>query len=427
MGRLLKIAAREYLAYVRTPGFWISMALIPFVIVLAAAGPILSARSTPAPVLAVIDLTGQGYEQAIREAAAHPQPGPRGMTRAPAARIIPSPVQARDAAEAGRLLRPHLTARDGSERLDAAAVIHGTGEAVAVDLWTRNPTDRSLDGLVHEAVGGRMRADALARAGLPPDRVEAIDRLEPKVADYSPRAAGGRVGARERLPGLVGFGLGMLLWMMVLSSSSVLLNSVVEEKSSRIMEILLASASPRELMGGKILGVAGVIATTLGLWLAVAIAILSATSPQTLADLGAVMAAHGMIAYFAVYLVGGYLMYAALFTAVGAWCETVREAQTLLAPIMMLLTVPVLFLGQAIVRPDTPALQALSWVPLFTPFLMPARAAADPPAWQILGTALLVAASAAASLWLSARAFRAGALSSGKVTRAAFFGRFFGG
>ena len=82
-------------------------------------------------------------------------------------------------------------------------------------------------------------------------------RLPPEVATYSPRAEAGRVGLRDRLPGFIGLGMGILLWMVILTGAGILLNSVIEEKSSRILEVLLSSASVAEIMGGKILGVAG--------------------------------------------------------------------------------------------------------------------------------------------------------------------------
>jgi ABC-2 type transport system permease protein len=81
---------------------------------------------------------------------------------------------------------------------------------------------------------------------------------------------------------------------------------------------------------------------------------------------------------------------------------------------MILLTIPLVFMGQAVTRPDAPLLQALSWVPPFTPFLMAARAASGPPLWQVAGTAALMFATTALELWVAGRAFRTGALSSGR-------------
>ena len=114
-------------------------------------------------------------------------------------------------------------------------------------------------------------------------------------------------------------------------------------------------------------------------------------------------------------------MYATLFITVGAFCETSREAQTLLGPMMIVLIIPMLFLTQAITNPDSPILRVLSWIPTFTPFLMAARAATDPPVWEIFGTGALLLATIAAEVWLAGRAFRAGALSTSRFELRHFF------
>jgi ABC-2 type transport system permease protein len=93
---------------------------------------------------------------------------------------------------------------------------------------------------------------------------------------------------------------------------------------------------------------------------------------------------------------------------------------------MLILSVPVIFMGQSIAHPDAPVLAALSWIPPFTPFLMVARAANDPPLWQIVGTLLLMLATTSGVVWLSGRAFRAGALSIGKLDRRAVLAAFVG-
>ncbi len=415
MSRVLKIAVREYLSYIRTVGFWLSMCVMPLGFLVAFGAPAMLERSAPIPRLAVVDLTGRGYAGVVADAVKAPLVLARGRSPAkPAAVLVDVAFPRPDSPEAaGRLLRPLLTSK-GPDRIDSAAVIHPDPDGVAVDVWSRNPADRTLEGLVREAVEKRMRAERLEKAGVPSAAIAAIENAEPRMTAFSPRAAG-RVGLRDRLPGVVGFGLGFLLWTMIVSGAGILLNSVIEEKSSRVIEVLMASASAREIMAGKIMGVAGVTATVMGVWLTVGASILVLTMRPLAGDLLSVILERGLIVYFAIYLIGGYLMYAALFTAIGAFCETIREAQTLLAPVMMLITVPIVFMGQAIVRPETPVLMLLSWFPPFTPFLMPARAAAGAPLWQIVGTSVLMAVATGASLWLSERAFRAGALSTGKL------------
>ena len=126
---------------------------------------------------------------------------------------------------------------------------------------------------------------------------------------------------------------------------------------------------------GKILGAAAVTATALAVWVTIATTLFASQHPEIIAAVAALLFGKGLALYFLIYFVGGYLMYAALFTTIGAFCETPREAQTLLGPLMILLTIPLVFMGQAVTRPDSLLLQTLSWVPPFTPFLMAARAA----------------------------------------------------
>jgi ABC-2 type transport system permease protein len=306
--------------------------------------------------------------------------------------------------------------------IDAAAVISGKGDRIAVDLWTLNPNDNVLQALLRDRFNEVVRRQQLIDAGVAPAVIAAADRVQPVVTIYSPKAGeGGKVSIQDRLPAVVATAMGLLLWSVIMTGAGILLNSVIEEKSNRILEVLLSSASTAEIMGGKILGVAGVTGTVLGVWITVGGTALTLRAPDMAAGVLHVLLEHGLIVYFALFLVMGYLMYASIFAAIGAFCETSRDAQTLLGPVMLILMVPILFMSQAIVHPDAPILTLLSWIPPFTPFLMVARVASGPPLWQIIGTLLMMAATSAVVVWIAGRAFRAGALSFGKVDRKAIF------
>ncbi len=469
MSRLRIIAWREYVSYVRTVGFWLSMLLMPVGIVLGGMVPTLMQRAEARQVMAIIDLTGRGLgprlEAGLREREARevgfalriaatttagPEAGaavqaafdeggepaaraklaelsPRAAEgfRPPAARlrIVPPPpevARAATAEQAGAALRPYMAgdrSLPGGERLTAAAVIRPapTGPP-GLDFWAASLADDAAQGRVQAALEQITRDDELRALGVEPARLAELDQREIDVRTLSPKAAGGaEVSLRDRLPSIVGFAMGMLLWSIVITGAGILLNSVIEEKSSRILEVLLASASTAEIMGGKILGVAMVTLTVLGVWGTIGAALALSAAPGLAADLGAVLLGRGFLWYFALYLIGGYLMYAAAFAAMGAFCETTREAQTLLGPVMILLTVPVLFMTTAIRNPGSEALQVLSWIPPFTPFIMAARAGGEPAWWEIVGTSLVMLLTIVFVLWLSARAFRAGALSTVKL------------
>ncbi|MBX3481257.1 MAG: ABC transporter permease [Caulobacter sp.] len=414
MRRLLQIAAREYVAYVRTVGFWLSMLALPLGMALVMGASGYMEASAPPPAIVLVDRTpGQIYQQPVT--AALTTPG--GLRERPRHEVVAPPVALPgDTAAIGAALKPWLAGEarlPGKRKLAAAYVIHGQGEAVAVDVWTDNPL-LGATAKIRQTVADQMQQSRLVAAGISPATLAEIRALEPRITDWSPKTSQ-KASLLNRLPGVIGFGAAMLLWSVIFTGAGILLNGVIEEKSSKVLEVLLSSATVPEILFGKILGVAGVTFTVLGVWGGVGALLMSLFAPAQAADVGRVLLSGGLIFYFAFYLVCGYLMYASVFTAIGSFCETTREAQTLLGPIMILLTIPVIFLSQALRRPDTPALDILSWIPPFTPFMMTARAASNPPLWQVVGTGAIMLATVAVVVWIAGRAFRAGALSTGKV------------
>ena len=413
MIRLLRIARREYLAYVRTPGFWLSLLLLPVGLSTIAIAPLAMKRSSPTPRIAVVDFTGEGMSAVVRRALAAPAPG-----EAPQAILVPAPGgPAATPAEAERRLEPFLqgerTLPDGA-RLEAVAIVRPQGDTVAVDFGSRNIVGGGLEQAVIDAVTGAAKQSRLRALGVDAGALARVEALTPVISFYSPKAAAGKVALEDRLPALAGLAMGLLLWMVVLTGAGMLLNSVMEEKTSRIIEVLLSSASVPEIMGGKILGVAAVTGTILAFWMSIAAAVIALRSPSLATEVLDVFLTHGRWAYFALYFAGGYLMFATLYVTIGAFCETTREAQTLLGPMMIIMSVPPLFMSQAIAHPDAPLLRSLSWIPLFTPFMMAARAASDPPAWEIAATGALMFGVTALELWVAVPAFKSGALATGR-------------
>jgi ABC-2 type transport system permease protein len=159
-------------------------------------------------------------------------------------------------------------------------VLHREGGEIAVDLWNANSPTPNWSGGARGAAR-RAEAGAAASAGVAPEVLAGSRRSRPRVRVLSPKAreGGGEVSLRDRLPAIVGFALGLVLWSAVLTGASILLNSVMEEKSNRVLEILAASATTLELMGGKILGVAALALTLLGVWGALGFASLITGAP----------------------------------------------------------------------------------------------------------------------------------------------------
>jgi len=420
MFRLLRIASREYLSYLKTPGFWLSLIIAPAIGAISGYGPIWAEKSAPVRILTIIDYAraGPAVTQAIT---ARSSPGQLRIVAPPAEAAAATTPEAARAA-----LQPYIAGdarlTDGN-RLDGAAILSGSADHLTIDLWTRQIGDITLSGIVRDAGSGVMRAQRMAALHIDAATLASIEATRPDFHEFSPKAAGGgRVSLKDRMPTFAALGMAFGLWILTVTGAGILLNSVIEEKSNRVLEVLLSSASVPEILGGKILGVAALAATMLLFWGGAGVAALIRFAPPGTAEqlLDAVVT-KGIALEFAAYFVLGYLMYASIFVAIGAFCETPREAQTLVGPIMIMLSLPMIFLTQAIKRPDTPLLEWLAWFPPFTPFLMTARAASGPPWWEIAGTLALMVLTSTVVVWISARAFRAGSLSTAKFDLPTFF------
>ena len=413
MSRLAMIAWREYLAYVRTRGFWFSLLMLPVGLSMIVLAPMVTARSTPTPTVAIVDLTSRGLTAPIALALSAQGDGARPVGRVVAA--PGAPFAGRDDATAR--LRPYLKGQQvlpSGGRLDVAAIIWSSGDAVTVDYWSRDVGADAVQRAIGDAVKSTVRNQRLQAHGVDPAALKAIDAFNPQARVFSPKAQGGVVAFKDLLPGIAGAAIGYLLWMVVLTGAGMLLNSVIEEKNSRILEVLLTSASVPEIMGGKIMGVAAVTGTILTFWLTIGAILLTIKSPDLTGDVAAFLFGHGRWAYFALYFVGGYMMFATFYVTLGAFCETPRETQTLQGPLMILMSIPLMFMSLAFTHPDAAVLHVLSWIPLFTPFVMAARAGADPPLWEIIATSALMFAVTALDLWVAVPAFRSGALATGR-------------
>jgi ABC-2 type transport system permease protein len=241
-----------------------------------------------------------------------------------------------------------------------------------------------------------------------------------------PSAAGeGQITSRQRAPFYAAIGLAFVLWSVVFSVANMLLNGVIEEKSNKILDTLLTSITPVEMLAGKLLGVAFVSATLFLFWGALGGGLLTIAAERAADSMfGQVAAAFlepRLIAAFFIGFVFGYLIYGAIFLALGSLCESLQEAQTLLGPVALVLAVPMILITPALDNPNAPIVEAASWVPLFTPFLLLVRAPSGLGWMDIAGMGALMAVSAAIILLLASRVFKAGVVD--QVSMASWRGR----
>jgi ABC-2 type transport system permease protein len=469
MRQIFLIARREYFAFVTAWGFWVSLLILPFLITVFGFGiPALIEGTQPTRYYAVVaedpaleaafvkglaNGRNEALEGVVR-AAARARGADQETTRralaayaaaeseeaglAAAIEVLGLPgmsalqipefpmVRVDPPATDAESLRPYLLGEatvdtpEGPRPLFAAVVLRRDAGGVGIDYWSSNLSDRTLIGLAERAMRDLMRSEALNELGVPPDAVERAVTLQPALTELNPKREAGRaeVTLADRLPLYMGVGAGFFLWMVVFTGAQFLLTGVIEEKGAKILEALLASARYHEILVGKLFGVAAVSATTFLVW-AVFIALGVGSLGRVIAllpgEVTAIAFDPGLLIPFAAYLVLGYLMFGAIYAAIGSLCETIQEAQTLMLP-MMFVTMPPLFMMMvALNAPDSPALAVMSWVPVYTPFLMMMRLPLGVPLWEVIGTMVLLAAFAAFVIMAAGGVFRAGVVGGAKA------------
>jgi ABC-2 type transport system permease protein len=244
---------------------------------------------------------------------------------------------------------------------------------------------------------------------------------------------------------MLGLLLSLLTYMFVLCYGAMIMNGVIEEKTNRIVEVIVSSCRPMELMLGKIVGVALVGLTQIAIWGVLvggglsllglnaaataspevammqsvgAEAAAGAVTPDSaLAEVMAVVAGINwaqMLGCFLLYFVGGYLLYAALFAAFGSAVDQPSDASQFTMPIVMIL-IFALYAGMySINNPDGPLAWWCSMIPFTSPIVMMIRLPYDVPAWEVALSLLLLFATAFATVYLSGRIYRTGILMYGK-------------
>ncbi len=226
------------------------------------------------------------------------------------------------------------------------------------------------------------------------------------------------VKAEEKVSQFAPVAFVYLLWIAVMMTTQMLLTNTVEEKSNRIIEVLLSSVSPLQLMAGKIVGIAATGLTLVVFWVICAIVgfnILPALNPEfSQLGLGAIVGDPRYLGSFIAYFLGGYFFFAAILAGIGAVCNSLKEAQNLQQPVFILLIVPLLAMLPVVNDPNGTLARVLTYFPPFTPFLMMNRAAGPPPAWEYVATTILIIVSIAVAFWGAAKIFRIGILMTGK-------------
>lgn len=323
-----------------------------------------------------------------------------------------APLMDGDVKAGGRLvlvvIKPHaVVPKPADPNADPNADPDATPTYESFDLFIRPKLDTRVHGMVASIVRDAIIDARLANANEDRARLTALMRVqEPQARAVTPE---GERSSGELQQMILPLAFMLLLWISVMTGGQYLLASTIEEKSNRVMEVLLSAVSPIQLMTGKILGqMAAALLVLLiysgaGLVALIALSAMYLIDPMSLVFLGVFF----FIAFFCV---------ASLMAAVGSAVTDIHEAQTLLTPVMLVIITPMFLMMPIVWNPDSTLARVLSFTPPVSPFVMVLRisSSSPPPLWETLAAMALGLVTAYLMLRFAAKVFRVGVLMYGK-------------
>ena len=430
MRKLWAVLKREYRETVRKPSFLIMTVLAPFLMAALLVVPaLLAVKGLGERRVAILDGTGRlaGAAETLErtssgDVSAFTRTGRADRSGAPTGKIRAEYVDlaGADAKNAvGPYLDRHSPDRTPKERrLDGVLLVPADAFLSPVTHMTYFSRS-AADLLAQERLGGvvnrALQRERLAARGLPPSQLEAV--LAPVPVESVQVTKSGQ----ERKGGEGSFLVAMLFLTLLFIPSLVygqeVMRGVIQEKTDRVVEILVSSMTPMELLSGKILGMAAIGLTQIAVWVAMGGLLLGAGLSQAQGagvELSAV-ARPAVAVWFVVFFLLSYLVSVGIYAAGGAIASSEKEAQQVLTPVMLILVVPWFLLMPILTSPDSTLSVVLSLVPIYTPMTMFIRLlVSEPPAWQVALSLVLSVATIAFLLKASAKVFRAGLLATGK-------------
>jgi ABC-2 type transport system permease protein len=421
MFKTLEVARREFVATVLTKAFFIGVFILPVLLTLTIpiAGLLVSNKAPDVRgSVAIIDLsrpepgrTGQAIVDLLSpESIAEHQ---KALLSVAVPRITPELLSSDTDIEKAKEALKEGTTFDGSR----LAVVVVEPDAVSREpdkpfgsyqVFVKQRLDARAQRLITDLVTKAIIRTRLAVNGENPEEILAMTRLQ-RPEPRSVTKDGQEKSSGELQQFLLPVGFMMLLWVSVFTSGQFLMTSTIEEKSNRIMEVLLSAVSPMQLMGGKILGQMAAGLLIMGVYSGFGIGSLLFFNRGDLID-GTnfiFLVAFFFIAFFTI---------ASMMAAVGAAVTDIHEAQALLMPVMLVVLIPMILMMPIISNPSGRMATILSFIPPISPFVMVLRMSSSqpPPMWQLLLAVGIGVVSVYIALRVAAKIFRIGVLMYGK-------------
>jgi ABC-2 type transport system permease protein len=406
------IAKREYSQRFRSKGFWIATLILPLFVVASAILPsLLLSRSRTVQRVVVVDTTGRIAQPLLAKKPDLSESGD-GERVARFEFFIEKPAPDRRAQRAGLDRRVLDKEIDAWIWIDPAVF---TGKPV--EYHAKTVSNVITQKVLRDDLSDVVRRERFADAGLDPDRVgalsAAVDLETVRISREGSRAEGGMAGAA------FAYILFLLLYMVLMIWGQQVLQGVLEEKSSRIIEVVLSSVKPFELMMGKLIGICLVGLTQFGIWL---LTLAAVTAPGVMTRIAGMpegvklpTVTPVMVLHFILLFILGFFVFSTLYAAIGASFNNLQEAQQVSGIAVFFLVIPVFLMLPIINDPGSTFAVVASLIPLFTPLLMTLRISLEmPPLWQILLGYTLTFGFLVGMVWICARIYRIGILMYGK-------------
>jgi ABC-2 type transport system permease protein len=418
MRRILTIAENEFVTLVRTRFFIISLFIVPALMtallgIFRYAGATIDRADRP---FAVVDGTGDLYDAIAAAAAAHNHDVGDGPARSGPHFL---PIRIDPAARTTSDVDADLSARVKAKTLFAFVEIPSSvldpSATEGIKYYSQNTAYAALANWLSTVINEEITRRRLARAGIDATLIATLS-APTKVTTYglAARRADGSVSPGREVDALERVGVPLfftvLMFMAVMSTAQHLINTIIEEKMSKISEVLLGSVTAFQLLMGKLLGVVAVSVLLAFVYLAGgAYAALVEGRPDLIDP--------ALIGWFLVFLLCATCLFGAIFQALSSVCSDLKDAQSMLQPAMMLI-IGAYFASFLIIRaPESPIAVALSFFPTATPFAMLLRIALPPgpPLWQVLLSVAVLVVLTLTVVWAAGRIFRVGLLMQGKA------------
>ena len=422
MNKFFAVFKREYLQAVRRKMFIIMTFLMPVLMAAMIIIPgILMERGMGRKAIVVIDGTGQ-----LAAAFKTPEATEQDLSLGGGARNIPNKVdieyidaKGQNLDEAAKAPLARLTQEQKENRLDGVFIVPTdamSSSDARMKYYSRSATDFITQSRLASTVNEEVQRNRLIGRGINPDELEKLmARLRVDAVQLSKSGEEKKGGAANFLGGFI---LTALLFIPSFVYGLEIMRGIIQEKTDRVVEVLVSSMSPSQLLIGKILGVAAVGLTQIAAWIAMgAVVAALAAGSAVLAGEGDLLALvrPATFIYFAIFFLLAYLTYVCIYAIGGAVCNNEREAQQLIMPVTMVMMLPWFLMAGIITNPESALSVGFSLSPVFGPMTMYVRTlVADPPMWHVALSILVSIATIAVFFWVTAKIFRVGILSYGK-------------